>query len=130
MVHTVNLVIINPGKGRLNTRGTTVRTKKVPKLQIKVTNANVTATITIWHQLVMSREECVFQNHNNVNLLYFIIKVHLIIILNFFYILEKCISKYPFKIFLHLFKIGQIMSQYAIKSWNPLTCPSTRTLDS
>ena len=37
----------------------------------------------------MSREECVFQNHNNVNLLYFITKVHLIIILDIFHILEK-----------------------------------------
>ena len=37
----------------------------------------------------MSREECVFPNRNNANLLYFITKVHLIIILDIFYILER-----------------------------------------
>ena len=37
----------------------------------------------------MSREECVFPNRNNANLLYFITKVHLIIILDIFHILEK-----------------------------------------
>ena len=54
------------------------------EILFQVINANVIVIITIWHQLVMSREECVSQNHNNVNHLYFITKVHLLIILDIF----------------------------------------------
>ena len=82
MGHTVILVMINPWTLEAPDRS-------YDKRHIKVTNANVIVIITIWHQLVMSREECVFPNRNNANLLYFITKVHLIIILDIFLILEK-----------------------------------------